>query len=252
MFPSSEYVLGVLLYRTVHCALGDRSTGGTVNRPPLPGLPPGARMVFFRPFSSPSRRVQPAQAVFAKDEPWPTSEVPEQLRTELSVPAGEHANALRGSLFKRHGSMAAHASEHEARWARRSVLVDDRRGTLDYARLRSAFPTFMTNRYPGLQPAHRERCLTEPQASLPLADVTRVQAISSANQGHCLEVCCPPLNLVLRVDQGEEERDRWVEALTARVSHWKQKAAIEQPSAVPVFGDRAGGALWRTNRARGW
>ena len=210
---------------------------------------------FRRPFSATSR-VRPALGSDEEDS-WPVERSAHLTFAdrEPTVPAGEAANALRGTFLKRHGSMLA---QHEhivhgerARWATRAIMVDDTRGTLDYART-SRMPSYF--RYPARHPLHREMGVREPSAAMPLADVTHVRALpfGGHHAGHCLEVCCPPLNLVLQVDNGEEERDRWVEGLRARVQHWKQKAAYEVPTATPVFGDREGGALWRLNKARGW
>ena len=139
-----------------------------------------------------------------------------------------------------------------ARWGRRAVLVDDTRGTLDYMRT-NLRPGDRYFRYPGKRALHQEMGTREPSAAMPLSDVTAVRALPFGGQhtGHCLELCCPPLNLVLQIE-GEEERDRWVEGLRARVQHWKQKAAYEVPTAAPVFGDRDGGALWRMHKPRGW
>ena len=205
-------------------------------------------MPLRRPFSAKSaaRSIRPT---FDRDEAFPTEQRPELIiNREVSLPAGAAAFELSGTFFKRHGSMASPSSrivhgETGARWAKRHVMVNDRRGTLAYCKHPPSGLGLPQGR---LTLLGRRR--NEPALALPLADVTRVRALpfSSDVPGHCLEVSCPPVNLVLRMDDCAA-RDRWVDGLTTRVSHWQRKAELESPAALPVFHDQ--NARWRLRRA---
>ena len=201
----------------------------------------------IRPFSAPKHR-RSVRPLFLENEEFPVeANVEVYTNREPSTPGGETANALHGRFLKRHGTMPipGEGVVHGERtlWGKRHVHVDDVRGTIAYARK----PLKV-----GRAPFGFTGRAGEPSAAMPLADVTHVRALpfNGPETGHCFEVSCPPLNLVLRCEEGEEERDRWVEGLSARVQHWKRKQVVDNPSAVPVFGDRS--ALWRITSRRGW
>jgi hypothetical protein len=191
-----------------------------------------------RPFSGPARRSQTWRHTFERDEPWPEERQPELASRPASIPDGEVPNdpRLRAFMLKRHGSMAGGVMHGEAAsWGRRFVAVDDPRGRLQYSR-----------RQTGL--------FSSPSLALALQDITHVRALPAFGDcGHCLEVACPPHRLVLRVEEGEQRCQEWVQHLERRVSHWKKQARLTgPPTAVPNFrvqgcearGQPVRGAAW--------
>ena len=101
------------------------------------------------------------------------------MSRELSdlPPYEGQANTLHGWLTKRH------AKEHKVsgQWAQRYFSVDERRGTLSYAKSEHKV-------YHG-----------KSTAVLPLCDITSVKIIDMDEHGpFCMLISCPPVHLTVR------------------------------------------------------
>ena len=103
---------------------------------------------------------------------------------------------LYGWLRKKHHKAGNH-------WARRYFFVDERRGTLSYSKAVSGRGA-------------------KPSAVLPLADITRLEAL---DEDPCAFVIrCPPIHLTVAA-VSTKERKNWMAQLELRIDIWRLKQA---------------------------